>query len=150
LPAAAHDIARAPGYHRRMTVSASFIEHAKDLFSPFGEISVRRMFGGAGIYCDGLFFAILDDGAIYFKADDATRATFEAASLDPFTFEMKDGSLASMSYYEAPGDIFDDAAALRRWTTLALDAASRAAKFKKRPGKAGRARPRSLKAARRK
>lgn len=132
-----------------MSVSASFIEHAKDVFAPFGEISVRRMFGGAGVYCDGLFFAILDDGAVYFKADDSTREAFVARGLAPFTFETKDGSLASMSYYEAPGDIFDDGDQLKRWTTLALDAAARAARFKKRPGKTPAAKLRSLRNARR-
>ncbi|MFN3960183.1 MAG: TfoX/Sxy family protein [Parvularculaceae bacterium] len=115
-----------------MSISATFIEQAKELFAPFGDIRVRKMFGGAGLYCGDLFFAILDDGAIYFKADDGTRKTFEARGLSPFTFEMKDGSAATMSYYAAPDDIFDDEEDLRRWTTLALDAARRAARFKKK------------------
>ncbi len=136
-----------------MTISASFIDYAKDVFSPFGEISVRRMFGGAGVYCDGLFFAILDDEAIYLKSDDETQREFERAGLSPFQYEMKDGSLASMSYYAAPGDIFDDADELKRWTRLALDAAARAAKFKKKPARksptASHARPTSFKAAKR-
>jgi DNA transformation protein len=118
-----------------MAVSQSFIEQAEELFHPFGAIRVKRMFGGAGLYCDDLFFAILDDGAIYLKADDETRKTFEARGLSPFTFETKDGSAATMSYYAAPDDIFDDEDERRRWTTLALDAARRAARFKKKPAK---------------
>ncbi|MFN0025406.1 MAG: TfoX/Sxy family protein [Parvularculaceae bacterium] len=114
-----------------MTVSAAFIEQAKDLFHPFGNIRIRKMFGGAGIYCDELFFALMDDGAIYFKADDVTRKAFEARGLAQFTFEMKDGASATMSYYTAPEEIFDDEDELRAWTTLALDAARRAAKGKK-------------------
>ncbi len=115
-----------------MAVSQSSIDEAKDLFRSFGEIRVRKMFGGAGVYCDDLFFAIMDDGAIYFKADEETRALFEGRGLAPFTFEMKDGASASMSYYAAPEDIFDDEDERRHWTTLALDAARRAAKFKKK------------------
>ncbi len=115
-----------------MAVSANFIEQAKDLFHPFGEIRVRRMFGGAGVYCNDLFFAIMDDGAIYFKADDDTRGAFEQRGLAPFTFEMKDGRIEQMSYYAAPEEIFDDEDDLKRWTTLALDAAKRATKFRKR------------------
>ena len=118
-----------------MTVSAGFIEQARDLFHPFGAIRIKKMFGGAGVYCDDLFFAIMDDGAVYFKVDDETRKEFERRGLAPFTFEMKDGSSATMSYYNAPEDIFDDEAELRRWTTLALDAARRAAKFKKKRAK---------------
>jgi DNA transformation protein len=114
-----------------MAVPANFIEHAKDLFAPFGDIRIRKMFGGAGVYCDDLFFAIMDDAAIYFKVDDENRAAFEARGLSPFIFEMKDGSSGAMNYYNAPEDIYDDEDELRRWTTLALDAARRAAKFKK-------------------
>jgi len=116
-----------------MAVSQSFIEQAEELFQPFGAVRVRRMFGGAGLYCDDLFFAIMDDGAVYFKVDDKTRAAFEARGLSPFTFEMKDGSSATMSYYAAPEEIFDDEDELRHWTTLALDAARRAARFRKKP-----------------
>jgi len=118
-----------------MAISASSIDHAKDLFAPFGEIRVRKMFGGAGVYCDDLFFAILDGEAIYLKVDEETRAEFEAHRLEPFVYEMKDGSNASMSYYAAPEDIYDDDGELKRWTTLALDAAARAAKFRKKPTK---------------
>ena len=114
-----------------MTISATAIDHAKELFSPFGEIRVRKMFGGAGVYCDDLFFAIMDGDAIYLKVDDQTRAGFEARGLTPFVFEMKDGATGEMNYFNAPEDIYDDEDELRRWTTLALDAARRAAKFKK-------------------
>ncbi len=118
-----------------MAVPANFIVQAKELFAPFGDIRIRKMFGGAGVYCDDLFFAIMDDGAIYFKVDDETRKAFERRGLAPFTFEMKDGASATMSYYNAPEEIFDDEDELRHWTTLALDAARRMAKFKKKPAK---------------
>ncbi|MCA8888867.1 MAG: TfoX/Sxy family protein, partial [Parvularculaceae bacterium] len=108
-----------------MTISATAIDHAKELFSPFGEIRVRKMFGGAGVYCDDLFFAIMDGDAIYLKVDDQTRAGFEARGLTPFVFEMKDGATGEMNYFNAPEDIYDDEDELRRWTTLALDAARR-------------------------
>jgi DNA transformation protein len=115
-----------------MAVSNAFIDEAKDLFSPFGEIRVRRMFGGAGVYCDDLFFALLDDGVVYLKADDASRKAFEVRGLSPFSYEGKDGKVGVMAYYNAPEEIFDDADALREWATRALDAAKRAAKFKKK------------------
>src|SRR5262245_110410 len=105
-----------------MAVSASFLEFAKETFAPFGALEIKRMFGGAGVYCDQLFFAITADDVVYFKVDDMSRAEFERAGLEPFQFEMKDGSMASMSYYNAPEAIFDDEDELKRWTSLALDA----------------------------
>ncbi len=119
-----------------MAISASFIDHAKELFAPFGDIRIRKMFGGAGVYCDELFFALLDDDAVFLKVDGETRKEFEKRGLSSFSFEMKDGTRAEMNgYFAAPEDIFDDENELKRWTTLALDAASRAAKFKKKPAK---------------
>lgn len=116
-----------------MAITASAIEHAKDLFEPFGEVTIRKMFGGAGVYCDGLFFAILADDGVFLKADDETRLTFEREGLEPFAFEMKDGSIGIMSYYGVPDAFYDDPEVRRRWATLALDAAMRAARFKKKP-----------------
>ncbi len=118
-----------------MAISASAIDHARELFSSFGDIRVRKMFGGAGVYCDDLFFALLDGEDIYLKVDDETRTDFENAGLSPFVYETKDGVQGVMSYYNAPVDIHDDEDERRRWTTMALDAAQRAAKFKKKKKK---------------
>jgi len=104
--------------------SSSHLDHLKDLFSAFGEISIRKMFGGAGIYCDGKIFAIADDDDVWLKVDDVSRAAFEDVGLKPFEFDMK-GKKGTMSYYRPPDDIFDDEDALRRWTSLALEAAAR-------------------------
>ncbi|MEM9015223.1 MAG: TfoX/Sxy family protein [Pseudomonadota bacterium] len=114
-----------------------------DLFSPFGEITIRKMFGGAGVYCDGTMFSIcsVDDTAVWLKVDDVTRSEFESAGLKPFVFEMS-GKTATMSYYNAPEEIFDDHDALRHWTALALGAAARTKKPKKKPTrKRARTRP---------
>ena len=121
-----------------MAVSSSFLDFAKETFAVFGEISIRRMFGGAGAYCDGLFFAVLDDETVYLKTDEVTRGEFESAGLEPFSFEMKDGAVTSTSYFAAPEGMFDDEDELRRWTTLALDAARRKAKLKPKKKKAAK------------
>lgn len=116
-----------------MAPSASFLDHVRELFAPFGEISVRKMFGGAGVYCDGAIFAICDDDAIWLKVDDVSRDEFEEAGLAPFQVEMN-GKTGTMSYYRAPDDIYDDEDALSHWTRLALGASARARKpAKKKP-----------------
>ena len=119
-----------------MALSSSFLDHAKELFAPFGDIRIRKMFGGAGVYCDDLFFALLDDDAVFLKVDEETRGEFEARGLAPFSYESKDGEVMVMKgYFAAPEVIFEDDDELKRWGTMALDAAGRAAKFKKKPAK---------------
>ena len=120
-----------------MPPSTSHLDHLKDLFSPFGDISIRKMFGGAGIYCDGRIFAIADDDDVWLKVDDVSREEFEAASLKPFEVEMQ-GKKGTMSYYKPPDDIYDDEDALRHWTGLALDATMRSKKPPKKKKKAAR------------
>lgn len=118
-----------------MPPTASYLDYLKDLFSPFGVITIRKMFGGAGIYCDGAIFAITGDEGVWLKVDDVTRAEFEEAGLKPFEVEMN-GKTGTMSYYNAPEDIYDDEDALRHWTGLALAASARAQKpAKKKPAK---------------
>ncbi|PQA88971.1 TfoX/Sxy family protein [Hyphococcus luteus] len=117
-----------------MAPSASYLDYIKDLFSPFGEITVRKMFGGAGVYCDGAIFAICGDDDVWFKVDDVSRPEFEEAGLHPFEVEMN-GKTGTMSYYNAPEDIFDDNDALRHWTGLALAASARAKKPAKKTKK---------------
>ena len=107
---------------------ASHLDYLKDLFSPFGTITVRKMFGGAGIYCDGAIFAITGGEGVWLKVDDVTRAQFEAAGLQPFTYEFDNGKTGTMSYYTAPEEIFDDHDVLTHWTRLALGAAARTKK----------------------
>ena len=120
-----------------MPPSTSHLDHLKDLFSPFGDISIRKMFGGAGIYCDGRIFAIADDDDVWLKVDDVSREEFEAAGLKPFEVEMQ-GKKGTMSYYKPPDDIYDDEDALRHWTGLALGAAMRSKKPTKKKSKAAR------------
>ncbi len=121
-----------------MAASASYIDFVKDLFAPFGEISVRKMFGGAGVYCDGAIFAIIGDDDLWLKVDDVIRAEFEGAGLSPFEVEMN-GKTGTMSYYSAPEEIYDDNDALKHWAGLALGAAHRGKKpKKKKPAKKAR------------
>ena len=114
---------------------SSHHDHLKDLFSSFGEIRIKKMFGGAGLYCDDMFFAISDNDDVWLKVDDVTRAAFEDAGLKPFEVDMK-GKKGTMSYYKPPDEIYEDEDALRYWTGFALAAAARAKKpAKKRTAK---------------
>jgi DNA transformation protein and related proteins len=95
-----------------------------DSLKPLGSVSIRKMFGGAGVYINGAIIGITADGELYLKANADTRARFEAAGCEPFTYEKGDGKTASMSYYRAPSDVYDDTDELIRWVRVALLAAT--------------------------
>ena len=97
----------------------------QELFSAFGVVAVRRMFGGAGIYADGTMFALVADGVIYLKADELSTPAFERENLLPFTYETKDGKRGVMSYRRMPDRLYDDPDELVTWARDALAAAQR-------------------------
>ena len=104
-------------------------EEIIEMFSAFGPVAVRRMFGGAGIYAGDTMFALVADDQLYFKADAQNRVLFEEHELLPFTYESK-GKRVTMSYYSAPEEVFDDEEAMTQWASRAVDAARRGAKVK--------------------
>src|ERR1700761_7706751 len=73
---------------------------------PLGEVRARPMFGGYGLYADGLFFGLIAGGVLYFKVDDRNRPAFEARGIGPFRPD-KDRPHIVMQYYPVPDDIFD-------------------------------------------
>jgi DNA transformation protein and related proteins len=106
-------------------------EALKALFEPFGSVTVKRMFGGSGIYAEGLCFAIEADGEVFLKTDALLRADFSAADSAPFTYVAK-GKSRPTSYWSLPA-AHDEADELRRWARMGLDAARRAATAKAQP-----------------
>lgn len=104
---------------------SDFIDHSLDLLRPVGLPQAKRMFGGYGIYLDGLFIAIVADDQLFLKADAATRATFEAAGCQPFTY-LASGKPMQMNYWSVPAEAMESAAQMQPWARLALEAALRA------------------------
>ena len=83
----------------------------------------RPMFGGVGIYCGVLFFALIDEDTLYFKVDGTNRADFEARGTGPFRPAGPDGE--AMQYYKVPEDLLEDPDSLRPWVDRALEVARR-------------------------
>lgn len=101
-----------------------FIEYLKELFADFGDIGARAMFGGHGLYHEGVIIGIVIDEAVYLKVDAETRAAFQAAGCAPFVYDMKGKPLA-MSYWSVPAEAMDSAQAMRPWAQRAYEAALR-------------------------
>ncbi|MBC8022353.1 MAG: TfoX/Sxy family protein [Burkholderiales bacterium] len=113
-----------------MAKPSEFVELVLESLRAFGPVATRRMFGGWGLYRDGVFFALIAGDTLYFKSDEGNRVQFERASPGPFTFEKK-GERIVTHYYAVPEDAFEDAEVMARWARLGYAAALRAAKGKR-------------------
>lgn len=102
-------------------------EWVQELLSDaLGHLTIKKMFGGAGVYLnDGLMFGLIDDGVFYLRCDDLNRADMEAAGAEQFTFTGKDGEVMSMSYWSLPPDAADDRDEAVRWARRAIEASRR-------------------------
>jgi len=114
-----------------MAVSPEYLDYLRDQLEAFGDFDMRRMFGGAGLFRDGLMFALIADDTLFLKVDDRNRPDFEAAGMTPFSYQRKGGTAALKSYYEAPPELADDADEFALWARRALDAALAGAKRKR-------------------
>ena len=68
-----------------MAASAGFLAFLQEQLNGVGPVSIRRMFSGAGVFADGIMFALVSNDTLYFKADETSRAGFEAEGMDAFT-----------------------------------------------------------------
>jgi len=90
----------------------------EDLVGGIAGVSSKPMFGGYGIYKDGVIFAIIADGALFFKVDEINRADFEKHESKPFVYKGK-GKPIKMSYLELPAEVMEDREEMIRWVDKA-------------------------------
>jgi DNA transformation protein len=103
----------------------------EDLFAPLGRFRFRRMFGGRGIYADGLMVALEIGGVVYLKTSEANRAAFIDAGSEPFRYVSR-GAERETSYWRLPEEASDDPDSLARWVGQARQAAATAATVRPR------------------
>ena len=119
-----------------MVASESFTEFLREQLAPLGLLSMRRMFGKTGVFCDGVMLGMVRDNTLYFRVDEDNRAFFkEAEAFPPLNYEKQGGSI-DLAFWRAPERLFDEPDELVTWARLALAAARRVA------AKRGRAAPR--------
>ena len=145
-------------------MSTALVEHCLELLAPLGTVRARRMFGGHGLYCDDLFFALIASDRLFLKTDAVTQPAFAAAGCEPFVYlspprsprrgdrrpegaqqdlgqagvASAQGKPVTMSYWTAPAAAMESPAEMQPWARLALAAAlrARAAKPSAAPRKA--------------
>lgn len=114
-----------------MPVSPEYREFVRELLEPFGPVTVRLMFGGAGVHAMGpdrpLMFGLIADDTLYFKTDEHNRPDFDAEDAEEFIFEMKDGRRTPSGYFRVPDRLLDDPDEMKAWADKAFAVALRAA-----------------------
>ena len=119
-----------------MANSQDFVAHVLELMGSSGRAAARAMFGGHGIYLDGMIIAIAIDDIVYFKTDAETRGAFVAQGQEPFRYTSRKGDVQGTGYYRLPDEALESPDAMREWLRLALAASLRAASRK--PAKAAK------------
>jgi DNA transformation protein len=103
-----------------MVASDSFAEFLREQLSPLGRITMRRMFGKTGVFCDGLMLGMVRDDVLYFRVDDDNREAFkEAEAFPPLNYE-KGGAAIDLAFWRAPERLFDEPDEFVLWARAAL------------------------------
>ena len=127
-----------------MVASASFAEFLREQLAPLGRVTMRRMCGKTGVFCDGVMFGMVTDNMLYFRVDDHNRAAFkEAESFPPLSYEKK-GSTIDLSFWRAPERLFDEPDELVAWARVALAAAGRVAAKSQRSAPKPKSKPQPI------
>lgn len=115
-----------------MVASDGFAEFLRDQLAPLGRITVRRMFGKSGVFCDGLMLGMVADDTLYFRVDDANREVFKEAQVLPPLNYRKQGRSIDLAFWCAPERLLDEPDELLAWARAALGAARRVAATRQR------------------
>src|SRR5438034_1295333 len=110
-----------------MVASDSFGEFLREQLAPLGRVTMRRMFGKTGVFCDGLMFGMVTEDTLYFRVDDQNRAAFKEAEAFPPLSYVKKGCSIDLSFWRAPERLLDESDELVTWAQEALAAAGRVA-----------------------
>jgi len=110
-----------------MVASDSFGAFLREQLAPLGHVTLRRMFGKTGVFCDGLMFGMVTDNMLYLRVDAHNAEAFKEASEVPPLNYQKQGHVIDLSFWRAPERLFDEPEALVAWARIALAAAGRVA-----------------------
>jgi DNA transformation protein len=115
-----------------MVASDSFAEFLREHLAPVGRISMRRMFGKTGVFCNGLMFGMVADDTFYVRVDDHNRALFNEAVSGPALSYKKQGRIIDLAFWRVPDRLLDEPDELVMWARAALAAARRVAMKRER------------------
>ena len=111
-------------------VSDEFRAFVLEQLADVDSVLARSMFGGVGLYSAGVFFGILAANTLYLKVDDSNRAQYEAEGMS--AFKPYADKPMTMSYYQVPAWVLEDADELTKWVGASVRVAAGAAPRKTR------------------
>ena len=107
-----------------MKASPEYLDFVMEKLSPIGDIKSRAMFGGYGIFCEGLMFALISEDTLYFKVNESNRDMYKRAQSTQFPH--------GISYWEVPSDVFEEDTMLHEWANISIEIAQEADKKKRK------------------
>ena len=110
-----------------MVASTEFADFLRDQLAPLGHVTLRRMFGKTGVFCEGVMFGMVAENILYFRVDSQNREAFKEAGSFPSLNYVKNGSMIDLAFWRAPDRLFDERQELMVWARAALAAAHRVA-----------------------
>jgi len=111
------------------SAEGAFVDYIVDLMQSIGPVNAKRMFGGHGIFLEGLMFGLVADSVLYLKADDTSSKDFTDMDLGAFTY-IKQGKATKLSYYQCPEEALESAEEMNIWANKAYVSAIRKASEK--------------------
>jgi len=117
-----------------MTQDSEFADYVVEITQSIGPVYAKRMFGGHGIFLEGLMFGLIADKTLYLKADEKSESEFTNLGLEAFSYNKNDKEM-KLSYFQAPEEALEDLDEMNIWANKAYSAALRAALKKKKPSK---------------
>jgi DNA transformation protein len=115
-----------------MVASETFADFLREQLAPLGRVSLRRMFGKTGVFCDGVMLGMVTENTLYFRVDDQNRTTFKEAEAFPPLNYAKKGQTIDLAFWRVPERLFDEPDELMAWARAALAAAHRVAAIRER------------------
>jgi DNA transformation protein and related proteins len=110
-----------------MTASTDFAEFLRDALAPLGGVTLRRMFGATGVFCDGVMLGMVSHNALYLRVDELNRGQFKPTEGSAPMSYMKGGRSIDLAFWRVPDRLLDEPPELVDWARAALAAAHRVA-----------------------
>lgn len=124
-----------------MAVNPSFKAFVTEQLAGVGPFSIRGMFGGAGVFADGVMFALVYQDTLYLKTDTEGAKVFESEGAKVFTYETKEGTHTLGSYWQVPERLYDEPDEMTEWARRALGVAKSLQKPKAPKSARGKSKP---------
>jgi DNA transformation protein len=133
-----------------MSVQAQYLDWVLEQLAGLGRVTTRRMFGGVGLYSGELFFGLIDDDTLFFKADSSNSAGYLARRMPRF-MAPAEGPASDKGYFQVPADIIEEGETLVAWARQSVAVALTAQAAKSKPRAKSKPKPkRARKSARKK